>query len=106
LRDKLKKLDGQRILFTAIVERFGKKTGWRGSVEDTILLKEVRISETGELATDHIWFTIGKTIDNLELKEGDKIQFEARIGEYLKGYISDRTEDYKLNRPTRFKKIV
>ncbi len=74
------------------------------------MLKDVKF-ENGNLAADHIWFTVGKTILSAELKEGDKITFEARIGAYEKGYVNykefidERTIDYKLNRPTNFRKV-
>jgi len=70
----------------------------------------VRFLETGELATDHIWFTVGKTIRGLNLSIGEKIQFDARVTTYSKGYvrgfIDERTVDFKLNRPTKFIKIT
>jgi hypothetical protein len=110
LRRELKKLNEKRILFTAVVDRFGKKNGWQGKQEDTILLKDVRFADSQKMATDHIWFTIGKIIHFEGLREGDKIQFEARIGEYTKGYvypgwIDERQKDYKLNWPTKLQKI-
>ena len=48
-----------------------------------------------------------------ELKEGDNIQFDARVKEYVKGYFGYKEEiqmerpleeDYKLNFPTKIKK--
>ncbi len=54
--------------------------------EKTILLKDIRILETGTLATDHLWFTCGKTFDRLRLNAGDQIAFNARVGQYEKGY--------------------
>ena len=56
--------------------------------------------DTGEVVTDHLWFTVGKTLKNLKLKEGDEITFYARVGTYRKGYI-DKTTDYKLNYMTK-----
>lgn len=31
---------------------------------------------------------------------------DARVTEYIKGLIDERTLDFKLNRPTKFKKIT
>lgn len=110
MRKELEKINGKRVRFKAIVERFGTKNNWHGFPEKTILLKDVVFIETGEMATDHIWFTVGKTIDALCLSEGDIISFDARIGDYVKGYVNhrrgidDRQVDYKLNRPTNFRK--
>lgn len=111
MRKKLAPIDEQRLRFRATVERFGKKLNWKGYSEDTVLLKEVFIMETNELATDHIWFTVGKTWYELNLKPGDVIEFDARVGAYQKGYVhrlaenKKRKVDYKLNRPTMIKKI-
>ena len=82
--------------------------------EKTILLKDIRILETGTLATDHLWFTCGKTFDRLRLNAGDQIAFNARVGQYEKGYKGRKAErtgeawsktDYHLERPTKAEKI-
>ena len=108
MRRELKGKNGERIVFTGVVARFGTKTNYHGYSDATLLLKDVRFADTGELATDHIWFTVGKTIEKLKLAVGDRIQFEARIAAYTKGYvnrkggINNQKVDYKLNRPTKF----
>lgn len=67
--------------------------------------------DNNEFATNHIWFTVGKTIENLNLETGDIIEFDARITDYEKGYVNhrnfidNRKMDYKLSRPTKFEKI-
>lgn len=77
-----------------------------------MLLKNVKFAGTGELATDHIRFTVGKTIEALKLSVGDSIQFEARISAYTKGYVNHQINinnsktDYKLNRPTKFIRLA
>ena len=112
MRKELKHKNGERMLFTAIVERFGTKANYHGYPEGTILLRNVRFAGTGERATDHIWFTVGKTIEGLKLAVGDSIQFEARIGAYTKGYVNQKMKinnskiDYKLNRPTKFTRLA
>jgi hypothetical protein len=111
MRKELKSIDGKRIRFRAVVERFGKKTNYHGYPESTILFKNVTRTDTSKQVTDHIWFTVGKTIEVLELQPGDIVEFDARVGDYVKGYVNnreyidDRTLDYKLNRPTRFERI-
>ena len=111
MRKNLKNIEGERLRFKATVERFGKKTSFKGFPEDTILFKNVIRLDNNELATDHIWFTVGKTISSLNLNSGDVVEFDARVGDYVKGYVNyrefidERTVDYKLNRPTRFKII-
>jgi hypothetical protein len=108
MRKELKNRNGERLLFTAVIQQFGTKANYHGYSEDTMLLKNVRFASTGELATDHIWFAIGKTIEAQKLSIGDYIQFEARISAYTKGYVNRQANinnskmDYKLNRPTKF----
>jgi hypothetical protein len=112
MRKNLENKNGERMLFTAIVERFGTKANYHGYSESTILLKNVRFAGTGECATDHIWFTVSKTLEVLKLSAGDHIRFEARIGAYTKGYVNRRINfnnsktDYKLNRPTKFIRLA
>lgn len=111
MRKELKEKEGERMAFTATVEHFGTKQNYLGYSEATILLMDVRFGSTGELATEHVWFSVGTTIEKLKLKIGDKIQFEARIGAYTKGYVNRRVNinnqqtDYKLNRPTKFVRL-
>lgn len=96
--------------FTGIFERFGLKDGWQGVSETTVLLRDIR-NDWGKIVCDHLWFNYTKGFQRLgELKQGDIIEFQARIMPYVKGYINYREEtdnrelDYKLSYPTRLKK--
>lgn len=102
MRTKLKAIGKEtRNRYHATVGRMGIKSNeFKGFPERTILLKNVVNVDTGEVVTDHLWFTVGKTLKNLKLKEGDEITFNARVGTYRKGYI-DKTTDYKLNYMTK-----
>ena len=102
MRKELKKHDRQRMKFKGIVERYGAKKNYKGGIEKTILLKDITFIN-GDKATNHAWLTVGKTIEKAELKEGDKITFDARINTYLKGYDKDEW-DYKLSHATKFLK--
>lgn len=113
MRSKLKSVVEKRLRFRAEVERFGTKPGYRGSAsETTVLLKNVVFADNGRPATDHIWFTVGKMIAAQRWEIGDRVEFDARVGEYAKGYVNyreyidERVIDYKLNRPTRFAKCA
>ncbi len=90
MRKELKTLNEKRMRFRATVERFGKKTNYHGYPEPTILLKDVCLVDTDKQVTDHIWFTVGKTIQSLDLKPGDTVEFDARVGDYVKGYVNHR----------------
>ena len=110
MRKKLKELNNQRITIIAGFEKFGTKTNFKGYLEQTALFVNLTDENDNELC-DHIWFTVGKRIANLNLEYGNIISFEARISSYVKGYVNnrdfvdERTIDYKLNNPTKFKII-
>ena len=67
-----------------------------------ILLARVILADTGRHITDHVWFTLGKSWESY--KVGEWVEFDARVGEYVKGYYKDKW-DYKLNNPTKIKKV-
>jgi hypothetical protein len=112
MRKELEKIDGVRTRFTGIVAQFGKKENYRGRPSPTVMLKSVR-KGSGQFVTDHLWFVIGKRFEAIQLEIGDKIQFDARVKEYTKGYkgyrdIDDEKPietDYKLSHPTNIIKI-
>lgn len=107
MRKELAKRDGLRKKFTATFSRTGKKTNFKGYSEDTLLLTDVKDAETGEVISDHVWFTYSRTFEAANLKTGMRISFEARVKEYVKGYVSKalgvnrRRKDFKLSHPTR-----
>ena len=98
MRTGLKEIGKEtRLRYHATVGRFGIKSNpFKGFPERTIMLKNVVNVNTGEVVTDHLWFTVGRTLNALNLKVGDEITFNARVGTYKKGYKS-KTLDYKLN---------
>ena len=92
-----------RDTFIGIFERLGSKNGWFG--QRTVLLKDIKNKE-GEVITDHLWFNLTKGFQKLHMREGDIIQFDARVKAYVKGYNKiDRKIDYKLSYPTKLKKL-
>jgi hypothetical protein len=105
MRKELAKDSGTRKKF------IGKKTNFKGYSEETILLKNIVDVETDKVVTDHIWFSFTKGFEKLALTEGVTLEFEARIKEYMKGYVNSRykinnaTIDYKLSHPTKIKRI-
>ena len=86
LRDKLaEKLKiNQREKYKAMFKRFGMRNGYKGDIK-TILLFDV-IDQNHKLVASHLWMDCGKQFDKLQLKEGDFVQFYARIKVYEKGY--------------------
>ncbi len=77
----------------------------------TVLLINIKDAD-GTFVCDHLWFMLTKQFDALALREGDAVQFDARVKEYEKGYrgwrdgvIAPITRDYKLSHPTRVQKV-
>jgi len=114
MREELAKLRGLRRRFQGTVDRFGKKVGWKYTLT-TIMLKDVSDCATQRVVTDHLWFTLLKRFDSLNLAIGDVIRFDARVTNYLKGYRGRRDEDdydvkpveldYRLSFPTKLEKV-
>ncbi len=109
MRQELAKKEGERRKFSALFIRLGSKANYHGYSEETILLKQIVDLETNQLVADHIWFRYTKSFQQLPLKEGTKIVFDARVKEYKKGYVNrrynidQRTRDYRLSHPTQVK---
>lgn len=110
-RKTLKKMDGERLKFYGTFERFGTKNGYMG-IQKTVLLVDVKLAETDQIVTQHLWFNLTKGFEKLDLQIGDKVEFHARVKEYTKGYVGRRLEvykpietDYKLSHPTKLKKL-
>jgi len=111
MRTELKKIGEQRELFRGIFSKYGLKTNYRGPSTDTVLLVGIR-DTNGVFICDHLWFNLTKGFEKLgTLRQGDIIQFEARVKQYKKGYVNrragidDSKVDYKLSHPTKIGKI-
>lgn len=102
MRTKLKNIGNEtRKRYRATVGRMGiKRNSFKGFPERTILFNNLIEITTSEEVTDHLWFTVGKQLKKLNLKAGDEISFNARVGIYKKGY-KHKEKDYKLNRMTK-----
>lgn len=109
MRKALGAVAGERMHFTATISRLGKKNNFRGAPSETVLFTDVR-NAAGELVTDHIWFTVGKTMSVVFGNLGKKVSFEARVTAYTKGYkgqgldmLKPKEKDFKLSNPTQVK---
>lgn len=89
--------------FTAKVEKFGTKKNYHGYEVPTICLCDVK-DLGGKVLTDHLWFTVGKTLAKLNLSENEIIKFDARVNSYRKGYYKNEY-DYNLNYMTKIQRI-
>lgn len=108
MRTGLKKEVGSRKKFRGIFVRTGRKAGFKGYSQETILLKNIIDLESGIVVTDHLWLNFTKGFEAAAIREGMAVEFEARITEYTKGYVNQgykidhRKKDYKLSHPTKF----
>jgi len=103
MREQLKQINKVRARFRATVGGFGQRTSY-GHPKPMVLLTDVRDAQHGHVLTDHVWFDRRKWVDDLDLQPGDEIEFDARVGPYVKGYAGERRTDFKLNHPTRIVK--
>ena len=115
MRKKLQSLNGKRLKFIGVFERYGTKSNWHGFPETTILIKDIYLSTASKenIVADHLWFSMTKGFEKLgNLTCGDIICFEARTTTYTKGYVNyregidERRTDYRLSRPTKFTKMA
>lgn len=101
---------GCRERFSGSFKRFGSKVGYKGRVETTVLLTHIT-DANGQFVCDHLWFNHTKGFQGIDLREGDVVEFEARVSDYVKGYMHDdyvdeRTVDYHLSYPTKIKRVA
>jgi len=115
MREHLKKICDVRTRFEGTFVRFGQKTSFKGPPKVTVLLKDVRRIGDPEPCADHVWMNLTKDMEKLDLKEGNKVRFDARVTMYVKGYKGHRRSDeelapieydYRLSRPTNLTKVV
>lgn len=110
MRQELKKINGKRSTFTAVVVREGLKR-FRHHETKTLLLRDIRDGQ-GNLVADHLWFNLTKGFEDACLDPGDMVCFDARVKPYTKGYKGRRDcgcgvaqLDYKLSNPTNIEWI-
>lgn len=102
MRKELKRLgNNKRHTFIGEFVRTGYKNSYR-TYTPTLMLKNIKLADTDQIITSHVWFNYGKHFLQLgELHEDDLIKFDARVDDYYKGYITSSKHDYDLSRPTK-----
>lgn len=118
MRDKLQAIEGTRATYRGKFSRFGRKNklvpGKFGRyMKEFVTVLLVEITDThGNKICDHLWFNLTKGFEAAGMKEGDRIQFDARANKYFKGYQGRREDewsgqeaDYCLVYPTNIQKI-
>jgi hypothetical protein len=106
MREKLKAIEGRRARYRAVFECFHSRTSFGYEVK-SLILRDVT-DAAGNPVCDHLWFRRGKQFDELQLQPGDRVEFEARAGSYLKGYgpPEEKRLDYCLKNPTKVKRLA
>jgi hypothetical protein len=110
-RTKLRPYLDKRQRFRGIFTKFGVKNGYRGRLLQTIVLVDiVDTMEPERILTDHLWFNYTKEFQELDLKAGDILEFNARSDFYGKGYSDDDEDnpkrlDYHLTFPRKITKV-
>jgi len=97
MRADLQALEGRRVTFTAMFDKYGvfRKRGVAGR---TILLTDVRTLDRRFIA-QHIWVNYTAGFDKEgEFVQGERVEFTAMVKSYVKGYFGDRIDD-RLARP-------
>lgn len=104
----------ERHFFTAEVVRFGWKHGFK-TPQRTLLVKDVYLDgDNPRRVASHLWFIVGRQIENLALSVGEKIRFAARVKQYEKGYKGHRWDvdgspvekDWGLSFPNQFSRCA
>ncbi len=103
MREKLKAINGVRARFRGTFDRFGERTSG-GYIKRMVLLKTITDARGNEMC-DHLWLNLTVQVKRLTLVPGDRIEFDARVCPYTKGYYDNRQCDYRLSHPTNFTKI-
>jgi hypothetical protein len=103
MRKKLAEEVGIRKKFKGVFARYGKKVNYKGYSEETVLVEQIVNAETNQMMCDHIWFSLTKSFEKLNLTSGDVLQFDARIKEYKKGY---KNSAHKITTPPKISSLV
>lgn len=91
MRKALQARDGERFCCRGTVERLGSKRAFRGPNIPTVLIRDLVDTATGEQLADHLWMTVGQLAEGIA--PADRIEFDARVTRYTKGYRGRRTDD-------------
>ncbi len=83
MRKRLQALNGQRVSFTGLFWRLGRKLD-KGEYSDTVLLLDIR-NTNDEWVCDHLWVESASGFQSIPLYRGVRVAFEALVHRYQKG---------------------
>lgn len=91
-RKKLREYLGETITAT------GEFGGFKSSDDIFCLVTNIRLEETNELLTDHLWFETEKGFSDLRpLCKGEIVRITGIVENYTKGYVSDGFYNWELD---------
>ncbi|NSW52970.1 MAG: hypothetical protein HPY85_10735 [Anaerolineae bacterium] len=103
-RKSLMDYESERRRFVARFERYGRRPPIPHEPDAslvTLLLSRVRDVETGAFISHHLWLVEDKNLKAVSpLKPGDRIEFDALVRRYRKGYRGEKS--YIFGRPPDF----
>jgi hypothetical protein len=102
MRTELEKLNGQKCVFTGKLKLIRERKGHCNTPVKSMLLVGLRTKD-GKPLTDHTWVTYNKKFQQLDLKEGSIVKFEATVKSYEIERNSVVETDYCLTYTTRVK---
>lgn len=107
MRETLASVEGVRTEWTGTFRRYGTKPAYKGPPLKTVLLVDLKDAAANPVC-DHLWFNFTKEFERLDLKEGERVKFCARVTGYWKGYggRDEQSHDFKLSHPTKIARIT
>lgn len=102
MRTELEKLNGKKEVFTGQLKLIRERKGHCNNVVKSMLLISLRTKD-GKFITDHTWVTYNKKFQQLDLKEGSIVKFEATVKPYQIERQGIIETDYCLTYTTRAK---
>ena len=85
-REALRVSFGREILVTAIYVHTATRRNGNGTLDFSLLLRDVKLEATGKRLDDHVWLPLVPVWQRRKLIAGDYIRFAAVVNEYRKGY--------------------
>ena len=83
-RTLLGKQVGRTLRVRGTFVRKGSRSA-KGRIYPTVLIRNIRETDSGELLADHLWFNCGNVWKTARLQPGDIVEFWARSIEYRTG---------------------
>lgn len=91
MRQRLEPYYQETHIFTARFQKYSK------TIHGSNVVCLVGLCLGGQAVADHIWIHRSKQVKQLELKNGDMVEFEARVCKYARDWFAVEIEDISLD---------